>query len=62
MEVALRYYRLRGLRETFITCEVHPLYCEMIESRLKQDGAIEFEYRNKLQQSRLLRRVDIEGF
>lgn len=37
---------------TWLTCELQPRYCEMIASRLRNDGAIEPEYRNPAQLSR----------
>ena len=36
----------------YLTCEMQPLYCEMIESRLRNGGAIEREYRNPVQLNR----------
>ncbi len=36
----------------YLTCELQPHYCEMIESRLQNDGAIKREYRHPVQLKR----------
>ena len=43
----------RNLGRDFLTCEIHPRYCEIIESRLQNDGKIETAYRNQTQLKRL---------
>ena len=43
----------RNLGRDFLACEVHPRYCEMIESRLRNHGEIEPEHRNSTQLKRL---------
>ena len=43
----------RNLGRDFLTCEIHPRYCEIIESRLQNDGKIDIEYRNQTQLKRL---------
>ncbi len=43
----------RNLGRDFLTCEIHPRYCEMIESRLRNHGEIELEHRNSTQLKRL---------
>ena len=43
----------RNLGRNFLTCEIHEPYCEMIESRLRNDGRIELEHRNSTQLKRL---------
>ena len=43
----------RNLGRNFLTCDLQPQYCEMIESRLRNAGGIEPEHRNSTQLKRL---------
>ena len=43
----------RNLGRDFLTCEIHPGYCEIIESRLRNNGEIQTEHRNQTQLKRL---------
>ena len=43
----------RNLGRDFVTCEINQRYCEMIESRLRNNGGIELEHRNVTQLNRL---------
>ena len=42
----------KNLGMNYLTCEIQPSYCEMIESRLRNDGAIEPQYMNPVQLNR----------
>ena len=37
---------------TYLTCELQPSYCEIIESRLNNNGAIDYEHRHPVQLKR----------
>ena len=39
----------KNLGLTYLTCEIQPHYCEIIESRLRNGGEIEEEYRHPAQ-------------
>ncbi len=43
----------KKLGRNFLTCDIQEHYCEIIESRLLQEGAIDPEYRNETQLKRL---------
>ena len=43
----------KNLGLNFLTCEIQPDYCEIIESRLKQGGAIDLKHRSPTQLKRI---------
>ena len=52
-------FTCRNLKRNFISCELHPIYYNMILDRLNHDGDIDIKYRLDFIQQKLNRDVNV---